>query len=172
MLRYYDRCFTWFRTLVTKTPEEASVAESLRASAMMALEPGEIQEVMKKLWTSDGVDHELLEKEVALLILQANEKPLTLSDVIQNQDAISSLCLLYTSMKWLSAKISRLRHITKHDMDSSRSSLPKPEVKRWSLLNDPSKATTDEGPVYLPMTQETIQFVSPASLPLDLYLVI
>lgn len=157
MLRYYDRCFTWYRTLVMKTREEASDAESLRACAVMATEPSEIQETMKKLWTSEGLDYGLLEQEVGLLIVQTNEKPLDLSDIIQDRDTITSLCLLYTSMKWLSAKISRLRHITRHETDSSRSSLPKPEMKRWTLLNDPNKATEDEGPVYLPMTQETIQ---------------
>ena len=157
MLRYYDRCFTWYRTLVTKTREEASDTDTLRASAVMATEPGEIQETVKKLWTSEGLDYGLLEQEVGLLIVQTNEKPLDLSDIIQDRDTISSLCLLYTSMKWLSAKISRLRHITRHETDSSRSSLPRPEMRRWTLLNDPNKATEDGGPVYLPMTQETVQ---------------
>ncbi|KAJ9143856.1 Exocyst complex component Sec8 [Pleurostoma richardsiae] len=157
MMRYYDRCFGWFKTLVTKTQEGASEIQALRASAIMALEPSEIQETMKKLWTADSLDHDLLEKEVALLITQTNEKGLEMSDIISDRDTISSLCLLYTSMKWLAVKILGLRHITRQDTDSSRSSLPKAEKRRWTLLNDPKKATAEEGPVYLPMTQETVQ---------------
>lgn len=157
MLRYYDRCFSWYKALVTKTQEESSSAQALRASAVMALEPGDINETMQKLWKSDHSDLELLEQEASLLIEQTNETKLEVSDIIQDRDTISSLCLLYTSMKWLSVKILGLRHITRNETDSSRSSLPKPEKKRWTQLNDPSKATAEEGPVHLPMTQETVQ---------------
>ncbi|KAK4104947.1 hypothetical protein N658DRAFT_483757 [Parathielavia hyrcaniae] len=157
MLSYYDRCFNWYKALVTKTQEEASSTQELRASAVMALEPGEIHETMLKLWQSETKDSELLEKEADLLMAQTKQKVLEASDIIQDRDTISSLCLLYTSMKWLSVKILSLRHITENETDSSRSSLTKPEKKRWTLLNDPSKATAEEGPVYLPMTQETVQ---------------
>ncbi|KAH6840849.1 Sec8 exocyst complex component-specific domain-containing protein [Chaetomium sp. MPI-CAGE-AT-0009] len=156
MLRYYDRCFTWYKALVTKTQEEASSTQELRASAVLALEPSEIHEAMQKVWEAEATDLGLLEKEADLLMAQTKVKKLEASDIIQDRDTISSLCLLYTSMKWLSVKILSLRHITQNETDSSRSSLPKPEKKRWTLLNDPNKATAEEGPVYLPMTQETV----------------
>ncbi|EAQ85917.1 hypothetical protein CHGG_07170 [Chaetomium globosum CBS 148.51] len=152
MLRYYDRCFTWYKALVTKTQEEASSAEELRASAVLALEPSEVHEMMQKLWEAEATDFGLLEKEADLLMAQTKVKRLDASDIIQDRDTISSLCLLYTSMKWLSVKILSLRHITKNETDSSRSSLPKPEKKRWTLLNDPNKATADEGPPSKPYT--------------------
>ncbi|GAB1315006.1 exocyst subunit [Madurella fahalii] len=157
MLRYYDRCFNWYKALVTKTQEEASNTQELRASAVMALEPSGIHETLKKLWEAETPDLELIEKEANLLIAQTKEKKLEASDIIQDRETISSLCLLYTSMKWLSVKVLGLRHITRNETDSSRSNLPKPEKKRWTLLNDPSKATAEDGPVYLPMTQETVQ---------------
>lgn len=158
MMRYYDRCFGWFKTLVTKTQEGSSGAQPLRASAVMATEGGDIHETIKKLWTSETLDPELLDKEVGLLIVQTNEKALEMSDIISDRDTITSLCLLYTSMKWLSVKLSSLRHITRTDTDSNRQSLPRSELKRrWTLLNDPSKATVEDGPVFLPMTQETVQ---------------
>jgi exocyst complex component 4 len=164
MLRYYDRCFSWYKALVTKTQEEASSAQELRASAVMALEPTETLETMQQLWKSETTDLELLKKEADLLMASAKTKKLEASDIIQDRDTISSLCLLYTSMKWLSVKILSLRHITKNETDSSRSSLPKAEKKRWTLLNDPNKATADEGPVYLPMTQDTVQYEYPSPL--------
>jgi exocyst complex component 4 len=166
MLRYFDRCFSWYKTLVTKAVEEGSVddQQALRLSAVLATEQSEIQETMLKRWSSDEVDYDLIDKEIDILIEQTNQKRLHTSDIIQDRDTISSLCLLYTSMKWLSVKISGLRHITKNDTDSSRSSMPKPEKKRWTLLNDPNKASVEQGPVYLPMTAETVQYVSPHSL--------
>ncbi|KAL2127596.1 hypothetical protein VTI74DRAFT_10442 [Chaetomium olivicolor] len=157
MLRYYDRCFSWYKALVTKPQEEASSAQELRASAVMALEPSEIHDTMQKLWESETAGLELLEKEADLLMAETKNRRLEPSDIIQDRDTVSSLCLLYTSMKWLSVKILGLRHITKNETDSSRSSMPKPEKKRWTLLNNPSKATAEDGPVYLPMTQETVQ---------------
>lgn len=166
MLRYFDRCFSWYKTLVTKAVEEGSAddQQALRLSAVLATEQSEIQEMMLKLWSSDELDYDLIDKEIDILIDQTNQKRLDTSDIIQDRDTISSLCLLYTSMKWLSVKISGLRHITKNDTDSSRSSMPKPEKKRWTSLNDPNKASVEQGPVYLPMTAETVQYVSPRPL--------
>ncbi|KAM7218236.1 putative exocyst complex component sec8 [Rhypophila decipiens] len=157
MLRYYDRCFSWYKALVTKTQEEASDAQPLRASAVLALEPSDLHDIMQSLWKADSPDLEMLKNEVGMLTSYTDENKLQVSDIIQDRDTIKSLCLLYTSMKWLSVKVLGLRHITRNEADSSRSSLPKPEKRRWTLLNDPSKATAEEGPVYLPMTQETVQ---------------
>jgi exocyst complex component 4 len=158
MMRYYDRCFGWFKTLVTKTQESAAEGQRLRASAVMALESTEISETMKNLWTSERPEQRLLEKEIGLLIMQTNEKRLEMSDIISDRDTIASLCLLYTSMKWMGVKVQSLRHITRQDVDSSsRPGQTKQEKRRWTLLNDPNKAASEQGPVYLPMTQETVQ---------------
>ncbi|KAK8002716.1 target-rapamycin complex subunit LST8 [Apiospora arundinis] len=158
MMRYHERCQTWFRSLVSKAQEAAATPVTLRYSAELATTNGDLQETIKKLWTSDSLDLELLDKEANLLILQTNERKLEPNDVIQDRDIISSLCLLYTSMKWLAVKVVALRHITTHQTDSSRPTMPKTQNRRWTLLNDPNKATSDQsGPVYLPMTQDTVQ---------------
>ncbi|KAH6963890.1 Sec8 exocyst complex component-specific domain-containing protein [Fusarium avenaceum] len=159
MMRYYDRCFSWFKALVVKAQDQATEIsnENLRASARFSLDQGELQETMKKLFTSDEMDWELAEKEIHLLIEVANESPLDSGDVIQDRDSISSLCLLYTSMKWLAVKIAGLRQITTHDTDTSRQNLPRHSSRRWTLMNDPGKTTGEEGPVSLPLTQETVQ---------------
>lgn len=158
MNRYYERCLTWFKSLVAKAQEVPTAAQILRFSAELATTEGDLQQTIKKLWTSDSLDRELIEKEVGLFIMQTNERPLEPSDIVQDRDVISSLCLLYTSMKWLAVKIASLRHITRQDTDSSRPTLPKNQNRRWTLLNDPSKAGGNQsGPVYLPMTQETVQ---------------
>ncbi|MBE3111692.1 MAG: hypothetical protein IMZ46_14495, partial [Acidobacteria bacterium] len=155
MMRYYERCLSWYKGLVTKAQDQPSEQQTMRASAKIALEQGELNEAAKRLWDEAG-DAEALAEEVRLLTEQACERPLEMSDVIQDRDTISSLCLLYTSMKWLSIKISGLRHITTQETDSSRPSLPRQSTRRWTLMNDPSKAGDDQGPVHLPMTQETV----------------
>ena len=157
MMRYYDRCFSWYKSLVTKTQEQAEDASNLRASARFAVQADALQETMKNLWTAEELDWELLEKEVHLLMEQTNESGLEPNDIIQDRDTITSLCLLYTSLKWLGAKISGLRHITMHETDSSRQTLPRQAKRRWTLMNDSSKATSEQDPVHLPLTQETVQ---------------
>ena len=158
MLRYFERCQAWFRSLVAKAQEATAAADALRYSAELATTNGDLQETIKNLWMSENLDRELIEKEVGLFILHMNEKQLEPNDIIQDRDVISSLCLLYTSMKWLSVKMTGLRHITSHQTDSSRPTMPKSQNRRWTLLNDPHKASNEQnGPVYLPMTQETVQ---------------
>lgn len=158
MMRYYERCLAWFKSLVAKAQDSNAASQDLRLSAKLATTQGEIQDTIQKLWTSDTLDRELIDKEVGLLLMRANESPLEPSDVIQDRDVVPSLCLLYTSMKWLSTKIIGLRHITRHNTDSSQPTMPKDQNRRWTLLNDPSKANGEQqGPVYLPMTQETVQ---------------
>lgn len=157
MTRYYDRCFGWYKLLVTKTQEQTTDSSNLRASARFAVQPGEVHETMKQLWLSEEPDVQLVEKEIHLLIEQTNESRLEPNDIIQDRETVSSLCLLYTSMKWLAMKISRLRHITTHETDSSRQGMPRQANRRWTLMNDPSNATSEDGPVHLPLTQETVQ---------------
>ncbi|KAM0363713.1 hypothetical protein ACHAO7_002021 [Fusarium culmorum] len=159
MMRYYDRCFSWFKTLVVKAQDQAAEIsnDNLRSSARFSLDQGELQETMKKLFTAEEMDWELAEKEIHLLMELTNESPLDSGDIIQDRDSISSLCLLYTSMKWLAVKISGLRQITTHDTDTSRQNLPRHSNRRWTLMNEPSKSAGEEGPVSLPLTQETVQ---------------
>ncbi|KAH7033138.1 Sec8 exocyst complex component-specific domain-containing protein [Microdochium trichocladiopsis] len=156
MHRYYERCSAWFIALVSKSQENASAKQALRYSAEMATNDGPLHEIITKLWTAAELDPDLIETEVKTLISQTGERTLETSDVIQDRDVISSLCLLYTSMKWLSVKVTGLRHITKQETDSSRPSMQKAQNRRWTLLNDPHKVSgSSNSPVHLPMTQET-----------------
>lgn len=159
MMRYYDRCFSWFKSLVVRAQEQTSDLSnsSLKASARIALDPAELQETMKRLWTSEEADPELAEKEIHQLIDITNDEPVGSDDIIQDRDSISSLCLLYTSMKWLAVKIVGLRHITMHETDTSRHSVSRHSSRRWTFMDDPGKPSSEQRPVYLPLTQETVQ---------------
>ncbi|EPE04251.1 exocyst complex component sec8 [Ophiostoma piceae UAMH 11346] len=222
MMRYYDRCFSWYKALVTKTQSSASSSsgsgdessptatspvdkagsenDGLRVSAVLALEGGEIANTARALWAVDeemadnaeaaastssssaAVKENLLQKEVDLLLMRASggsstekqpKQRLDMSDVISDRDAITQLCLLYTSMKWLAIKIGGLRHITQQNAEALGSNgkpvagggapnaaLAKPDKRRWTLLNSESGKAAVDGvgrPVYLPMTQETVE---------------
>jgi len=172
MRRYHERCAAWFTALVSKSQDDngAGGKQVLRFSAEMATsDSGPLHEIISKLWGTTAAtaeseasgllveQQELIETEVKTLISQTSERKLETSDVIQDRDVISSLCLLYTSMKWLSVKGTGLRHITKQDTDSSRPSHHRAaQNRRWTLLNDPHKVSGGVGkPVHLPMTQDT-----------------
>jgi exocyst complex component 4 len=154
MMRYFERCYGWFKSLVSRGHD--SGGPTLKLSALLATGPGDIHDAMQKVWTSEGNDRDLLEKEIGLLILQTNESPLQMDDVIMDRETISSLCVLYTSMKWLAIKIDQLRHITRNDVNSTHATMQKPHNRRWTLLNDPSRMQDQLAPVYLPMTNETV----------------
>lgn len=154
MMRYYERCCEWFRALASQVRDND--ASTLKLSALLASEPGDIHDTMQKLCVAESADRELLEKEIGLLILQTNETPLMAEDIIRDRETISSLCVLYTSMKWLAIKIVDLRYITRNDVDSSRTTMQKPVHRRWTLTNGTSRDPDNSTPVYLPMTQETV----------------
>lgn len=157
MVSYYDRCCDWYQALVSRTQDSESYGPSLKASAAIAMGPGEIHDTVKKLWTDGEENRSLLDKENGLLILQTNENPLSDSDIILDRKIITSLCLLYTSMRWLASKINQLRSITHHDADSSRrKTMRASQSRRWTLLQAAGATGDNKGSVYLPMTQETV----------------
>ncbi|PBP23834.1 Sec8 exocyst complex component specific domain-containing protein [Diplocarpon rosae] len=154
MMRYYDRCYDWYKSLVSRVND--SDGTTLKLSALLANGPDEIHDTMQRLWTSEEKDQDLLEKETGLLIMRTNDTPLRPDDIVNERETISSLCVLYTSMKWLAIKIDQLRHITRNDIDSSRTTMQRPSNRRWTLLNVAIRAPDDQIPVYLPMTLETV----------------
>ena len=134
-----------------------SYGSELKASATYASVPGDIHDTVQKLWLAEEETHHLLEKEVGLLILQTNESPIGMADIILDRKTVTSLCLLYTSMRWLANKVDQLRHITTHDVDSSRrNTMHASHNRRWTLLNGATKSGDGNNAVYLPMTQETV----------------
>jgi len=157
MVAYYERCCDWYKALVSRSQDSGSYGGGLKASATYAGGPGDIHNTVQKLWTAEEKTHHLLEKEVGLLILQTNESPLQLADIIVDRKTVGSLCLLYTSMRWLANKVDQLRHITTHDVDSSRrNTMHASHNRRWTLLNGATKAGDGNNAVYLPMTQDTV----------------
>ncbi|KAI0995771.1 putative exocyst complex component [Podosphaera aphanis] len=153
MIRYYDHCYDWFKSLTSKA-RDSEVLEP-KMSAFLATGPSDIHTTLQTLWNSEKEDLNLIEKEITQLIKHVNNNSLQLDDTILDREIISSLCVLYTSMKWLAIKITALRHITRNNSNSSHTTIKNSHSWEWSLRGM-KREQNSQPPVYLPMTQETV----------------
>ncbi|KAF2488636.1 hypothetical protein BU16DRAFT_586867 [Lophium mytilinum] len=152
MVTYYDKCCGWYKALVTRSQAKAQTGRRLKASASFA-ENGELHETVSSLFSEPT--QELLEKEISLLISETDAEPLEDYDLILDRKNIASLCLLYTSMKWLASKVAHLRLISDRATDSSRRESGKPKHnRRWTMVQS-TEPRSEGAAVYLPLNQET-----------------
>ena len=155
---YAQKCQSWYKALVSRSQRTASGRE-LKAPAVWA-EADAMEDLIVRLVQLDPTDHEnikrAIEEEVALLIEAAEaDEPLDQADMIQDRKSIVSLCLLYTSMKWLATKTAQLRHISDRASDpNSAESSGQRYNRRWTQLS--SAEPRPEGTrLYLPLSTET-----------------
>lgn len=112
-----------------------------------------------------------------MLIAKTNEKPLDPFDIISDRRSVTALCLMYSSMvsvflankrgsrstllteslqQWLAIQLQRLRLIMPEASRSHRDST-KPEHTRQLSLFSSTQPIDPNSPIYLPMTQETVE---------------
>lgn len=157
METYARKCTSWYHTLVSRgTP--TVTGRKLKAPAAWA-ESAEMEHLVNQIFQTDPKDainfDTLVEQETSLLLPTIEQEPLDGGDMLQDKKTLTSLCLLYTSMKWLSTKIARLRHISDRATDSSRIEPgSQRHNRRWTLLSS-SEPRSEGTPVYLPLNQET-----------------
>jgi exocyst complex component 4 len=158
MNTYSEKCVGWYNTLVSRSQQTPS-GRRLKAPAVWA-ESEAMEELIARLGQLGPTDHESLtqaiESEVSLLIeaVEADE-PLDQGDMIQDRKCIINLCLLYTSMKWLTTKTAQLRHISDRASDSnSAESNGQRHTRRWTALSS-SEPRPEGARVYLPLSTET-----------------
>jgi exocyst complex component 4 len=115
-----------------------------------------MEEVISQLFQSDSkASGELTEREISLLLQSVGQEPLDQADMVQDKKTLVSLCLLYTSMRWLATRIAQLRHISERATDSTRAeSSSQRHNRRWTLLSS-SEPRSEGAPIYLPLSQET-----------------
>ena len=109
-----------------------------------------------------------------MLIAKTNEKPVDPFDIISDRRSVTSLCLIYSSMvsvclmekhgfrstvltrlvqQWLAIQLLQLRRIVP---ETSRSHRDSTKPRPLSLLSSPGYIDLNT-PIYLPMTQETVE---------------
>lgn len=162
MMSYYDRCCDWFVALVSRAQSETSDAPEYKASAAIATKPGDVHDIIAELYAAQDMEQKamLIQEEIRHFIKQTNDHQLDVSDLISDRKTIASLCLLFTSMRWLAGKVNQLRSITVHDTDSTRrTAMRQGHNRRWTQLSKPMKPADAIGSVYLPMTEDTVKYV-------------
>ncbi|KAF2128400.1 hypothetical protein P153DRAFT_293287 [Dothidotthia symphoricarpi CBS 119687] len=157
METYAQKCTSWYTALVSRA-QPTPTGRTLKASAAWA-QSAEIEDVVSQLFQADPTDSEafdqLVAHEITLLSQAVETEPLDQADMVQDKKAIISLCLLYTSMKWLATKIAQLRHISDRATDSTLAqSAGERHNRRWTLLSS-SEPRTQGAPIYLPLNRET-----------------
>lgn len=158
METYAQRCNEWYKALVSRA-QPAPSGRSLKAPAAWAESEG-MEEHVSKILQADASDREdfqeLIEQEIHLLVTAVGQEPLDNADMLQDRKTITSLCLLYTSMKWLATKTAQLRYISDRATNSVRGeSVKERHNQRWTLLSS-SEPRAEGAPVYLPLNQETV----------------
>ncbi|KAF1995102.1 hypothetical protein P154DRAFT_526585 [Amniculicola lignicola CBS 123094] len=153
MVTYYEKCNGWYKALVSRgQPKEGG--RLMKAPAAYA-QSGEFETAISALFQAEPSKvAELVDKETLLLLAEVEKDPLDLTDLVRDKKTITSLCLLYTSMKWLATKIAQLRYISDRATDSSREPNNPRHNQRWTLLasTEPRSAGV---PVYLPLNRDT-----------------
>ena len=112
-----------------------------------------------------------------MLIAKTNEKPLDPHDIISDPRSVTALCLIYSSMvgviltnkgsfmgtlltessqQWLAVHLQQLRRIIPESSRSHRDSAKSQNTRQLSLASPPQQADPN-APIYLPMTQETVE---------------
>lgn len=147
---YYDKCYQWSKSLLQRAPSQESNLK-MRLAAHLATGGGEINNTVIDLVKDDGKERQVLaEKETALLLKQIKNTSLNEADLINDRKAISALCTLHVSMKWLAARCKQLRFISPRAMDTSN--MHAHDRRRWT--QNFNLASAPNGP-YLPLDAQT-----------------
>ena len=124
----------------------------LKPAAAMA-DSNESRELLDALWNGEVPAPESdtpMRKECKYLIARTNETKLDAFDIISDPRSVRSLCMLYSSLQWLSSQLKQLRrHIP------NKSNEKPSHTRNWSLASGSSTNVPGQ-PTYLPMTTETV----------------
>lgn len=155
---YAQKCSGWFKALVSRS-QPSSSGRRVKAPAVWA-ELEQMEELIAQLLQSEPSDsdnfNQLVEKQVNHLVQAVGAEPLDQADMIQDKKSIISLCLLYTSMKWLATKIAKLRFISDRASDSTNAETSgQRHNRRWTVLSS-SEPRPEGTRVYLPLSPETV----------------
>lgn len=158
METYAQKCAGWYKALVSRSQASAS-GRRLRAPAVWS-DTDDVERIVTQILQTNLDDRagreQLIENEAGILVESVESDPLDQGDMIQDKKSIISLCLLYTSMRWLATKTAQLRHISDRATNSARAESAKERhTQRWTLLASaaPRPETTS---VYLPLSQEIV----------------
>jgi exocyst complex component 4 len=148
---YHLRCTEWCQTLLSRVQNEG--AAQLKPAPATVKEGGEIVDCLKAIWKGEEQDKEQQRaKLIELLVAYTNKNPLSQFDNVSDQRVANALCLLYSSLQWLSVQLQELRYIVKKE--DSADSKQKKSAHRWTMLSVAAMRDGDH-PVVLPLTEDS-----------------
>lgn len=156
MSTYASKCSGDYKQLLARSRPKQSTGSRVKALAVFAGSEHEIGDTIAQLFQADAEKApKLLEKMISLLLAEVEKDPLDKQDLVQDRKSLQTLCLMYTSMKWLATKVAQLRYISDRAIDSTK---PEPgsqrHNRRWTLLTS-AEPRTEGVAVYLPLNEET-----------------
>ncbi|PWW71896.1 hypothetical protein C7212DRAFT_354840 [Tuber magnatum] len=158
---YYEKCHEWYKELVARHragPEDGTTPMlDMKRSAQWA-RIDNIRSSMQDLWAGNE-EAETIRKETEVELKEQEGKTLTPTDLITDRKVTNSLCILYSSMKWLASNVVQLRHVEDTEsLSRQEGGLSGRRRRRWTLISGEPSMVRDETakPIYLPMTTETV----------------
>ena len=148
---YHNACASWYRGMVMRPDSEDNTRMKLAAAKMAG---SDISVVVKHIWEGDGSDRErLMQEEVNMIITQTSENAFDPLDIIADRRSGIALCLLYSTMQWLTSQLEELRVIMKKDK-SGQDPEKERRANRWTMVSA-ANMRDDDQPVKLTLSEET-----------------
>ena len=156
MSTYAKKCAGSYKQLVQRPQPKELTERREKVPAAYAQLGNPIGDTITQLFQAEPDQaSELVEQETSLLLAEVEKDPPDQQDVIQDKKSLQSLCLLYTSMKWLATKVAQLRHISDRATDSTGVEKgSQRHTRRWTLLTN-AEPRAEGVAVYLPLSPET-----------------
>ena len=136
---YMEKCDGWYRALVSRLSASSPSTTTKKAAAAYA-DKGDIRDITIDLLNTEqdlNTHSTIIDKEIHLLLSTTRAHPLSPYDIISDPKSVVSLSLLYNSMQWLHAALSRLRHVDPSPHRTIRAhsrSASKTNSRRWTLF--------------------------------------
>ncbi|KAF2637697.1 hypothetical protein P280DRAFT_432580 [Massarina eburnea CBS 473.64] len=156
MSTYAKKCAGSFKQLIQRTQQKETTERHDKTPGVYAGVGNPIGDTIIKLFQAEPDEaSDLVEQEISLLLVEVERDPPDQQDMIQDKKSLQSLCLLYTSMKWLATKVAQLRYISDRATDSTQVGKKNHRVtRRWTLLTS-AEPRAEGVAVYLPLNLDT-----------------
>jgi exocyst complex component 4 len=151
---YYDKCYNWYRALVTRPQLDATTELKPKRSAALAEYNADMRDAVARLLAHEAEDADyvqrLMQEQTASLITNVKTSPLTDADLILDRKSLGGLCTLYNSTRWFVAHVTQLRHMSS-SMSNSNTSNSRHQTRRWTTLISPNPHAA----IYLPLDAQS-----------------
>ena len=150
---YHKACASWYRSMVSRPDTEDNNRLKLAASKVRAMT--ELPAVVKNIWRDEDESDRsrLMQEAVKLVIKQTDESVFDPLDIIADRRSGTALCLLYSTMQWITSRLEELRVVTRNEKSAKAAGPDK--ANRWTMLSAANMRDNDQ-PIKLSMTEETV----------------